>query len=509
MRRTATLLAVGLLLAAFSLVGYRIIGLGYPVLPATPAKAWGVSLEARVPPDQNNARVKIAIPYSHEDQLVVEERIASGPLNVSLVQEGANQVGIWSGNTGAEGAVIRYTATILLQPRRTIKITPPKLDAYPAEVTAAEQALAARFVERWTRLTPPARLRAIAAEIASAAGKARIDNPELPAGPLLEKTHGQVKAVLTLLRAAGLPARVAEGFFLAESVMAAPIRWIEVWTGQEWDRLQPETGHIYPASVSFLVLTLGGAAPVRISVPETLETRWALSKQIISQWRIQFERVQRSARLLDRWSLFSLPPQFQETFRILLLVPIGALMICVLRNIIGFPTFGIFMPVLMALAFRNTGLAYGLCIFGGVLLLGYAVRRWLDRLRLLLVPRLSVMVTLVICCFTLFALAGSKLGLRELMAVGLLPFVILTMTIERFFITVEESGGREALKMALGSAAVAAITHEIIHFEGLQLTFFVYPELLLAVAAFQIVVGRYTGYRLSEYLRFRTFRRPS
>jgi len=325
----------------------------------------------------------------------------------------------------------------------------------------------------------------------------------------LEKTYGQVKALLTLLRAAGLPARVAEGFFLAESVMAAPVRWIDVWTGQEWERVQPETGHIYPASVSFLVLTLGGAAPVRISAPETLETRWALSKQIISQWRMQFERVQRSTRLLDRWSLFSLPPQFQETFRILLLVPIGALMICVLRNIIGFSTFGIFMPVLMALAFRNTGLAYGLCIFGGVLLLGYVVRSRLDRLRLLLVPRLSVMVTLVICCFTLFALAGSKLGLRELMAVGLLPFVILTMTIERFFITVEESGGREALKMALGSAAVAAITHEIIHFEGLQLTFFVYPELLLAVAAFQIVVGRYTGYRLSEYLRFRTFRRAS
>jgi hypothetical protein len=37
----------------------------------------------------------------------------------------------------------------------------------------------------------------------------------------------------------------------------------------------------------------------------------------------------------------------------------------------------------------------------------------------------------------------------------------------------------------------------------------VYPELLLAVAAFQILVGRYTGYRLSEYLRFRTFRRSS
>ncbi len=51
------------------------------------------------------------------------------------------------------------------------------------------------------------------------------------------------------------------------------------------------------------------------------------------------------------------------------------------------------------------------------------------------------------------------------MAVGLLPFVILTMMIERFFVLIEESGARAALRTAAGSAAVAAITHELIHFE--------------------------------------------
>ena len=93
------------------------------------------------------------------------------------------------------------------------------------------------------------------------------------------------------------------------------------------------------------------------------------------------------------------------------------------------------------------------------------------------------------------------------MAVGLLPFVILTMTIERFFILTEEAGVAESFRTAAGSAAVATITHEILHWELLQLTFFVYPELLLAVAAFQVVLGRYTGYRLSELFRFRFFKR--
>jgi hypothetical protein len=154
-------------------------------------------------------------------------------------------------------------------------------------------------------------------------------------------------------------------------------------------------------------------------------------------------------------------------------------------------------------------LIYGLGIFSGFILIGYAARRSMDKLRLLLVPRLSVLLTLVIVCFTAIALFGSKLGLRELMAVGLLPFVILTMTIERFFILMEEAGVREGFRTAVGTAAVSAITHEILHWEALQLTFFVYPELLFAVAAAQVILGRYTGYRLLEFFRFRKLRGSS
>ena len=49
----------------------------------------------------------------------------------------------------------------------------------------------------------------------------------------------------------------------------------------------------------------------------------------------------------------------------------------------------------------------------------------------------------------------------------------------------------------------------MISWEPLQLTFFVYPEILLTVAALQILLGRYTGYRLSELYRFRSLKESS
>ena len=126
-----------------------------------------------------------------------------------------------------------------------------------------------------------------------------------------------------------------------------------------------------------------------------------------------------------------------------------------------------------------------------------------DRYKLLLVPRLATVLTFVIGCLAVLALMGARLGFHHVLSAGLLPMVILTMTIERFFVVAEESGGAAALRMAASTGAVAAITYGILSWEYLQLLFFTYPELLLVVAAGQVALGRYLGYRLTELWRFR------
>ncbi|MGZ3612622.1 MAG: 7TM domain-containing protein [Thermodesulfobacteriota bacterium] len=509
MKRPATLLAMALLLLSFALIGYRVIWLKYPIFPAAPQKVWRLSMDGHVSGGENETTVMVGLPFTHKGQIVAEERIRSGTLAFNLLREGPNQVGVWSGVISPRGEGIGYSATVQVRPQQPTKTKTPILEPYPLNIQEEDQALAKRLVRRWDLLPPSDRLRRIAAALRGIWGSSPPEDQDLKEWSAFQEKHIHLDAVLLLLRAASLPARVVEGLQLAETVKGSTLTWVEVWTGQEWDTLQPDKGEIHQKPVPFLPLTTNGLSATRVINGELSDVRWTLSREIINQWRMQFDRIMRSNRFLDRWSLFRLPPEFQRTFRILILVPIGALMICLFRNIIGLPTFGVFLPVLMALAFRNTGLAYGLGIFWGVVLFGYVVRRQIDKLRLLLVPRLSVILTLVILCIIFFALLGNKFGLREFMAVGLLPFVILTMTIERFFVIVEEAGAREALWTAVGSAGVAVITYKILQLEPLQLTFFVYPELLFVIAAIQALLGRYTGYRLLELFRFRGFWRSS
>jgi hypothetical protein len=508
-KRFITSLVILLFVFSAAIITYRIVWLGYPAIPAAPGQTWHLSIDAHVKTDGKGINMSLGIPVDCPWRMFVEERIYSGTLNFNILSEGQNRFALWSGGQAAGVGMeesIFYHATILMLPKRFYKAEFPDSKEYMFVAGDEEKIVARRLTGKWDNLSSPERIDAIAGTVAGKWGRPGPDKNDLEAWSVMEEKHGKAKALLMLYQSANIPARESEGLFLRETATDKLSKWVEVWDGKRWLNVWAETGNIYEDQTSFLSLVSAGVPAVRMINGEIGDIRWVLVKSVTDRWGLHAERTTRSKSFLDKWSLFRLPPEFQRTFRILLLVPIGALMISILRNVVGFPTFGIFMPVLMALSFRNTGLIYGLGIFFGVILLGYFVRSFLDKLRLLLVPRMSVMLTLVIGGFTILALIGNKFGLKEFMAVGLLPFVILTMIIERFFVLVEESGTLEAFRTACGSAAVAALTYMIISWEPLQLTFFVYPELLLAIVGIQILIGRYTGYRISEFIRFRALK---
>jgi len=509
MKRSVIIFAAILFLIPVAVISYRVFVLGYPFFPVAFGKIWHVSMEARVVPKEKEIAVEIGLPASYGGRRVMGERITSGALDFNFFNEAPNRFGYWAGPVHlGDTQTVSYHASVLVRSRKP-RENPPALEPYQEGIGEQKQALAERLVASWKGLSPPERLRAVAAAATGEWGSAPPASSDLHEWAALREKIGPRLAFLILLRAADLPARIVEGLLLDDTVTRDFHAWMEVWTGKKWESLSLETGNIYGDSSKLLPLVIGGYPPFLLTGGEVSDLRWTISHRIQDYWRLHFEHVRGSSRLLDRLSLFHLPAEFQQAFRILLLVPIAALIIGFLRNVVGFPTFGIFMPVLMALAFRNTGLYYGLGIFTGIMLLGYLLRLGMDKLQLLLVPRLSMILTFVILALAFAALVGSKFDMKGIMAVGLLPIVILTMTIERFFILIEEAGLREAVRTVLGSAAVASISYWIINQEPIQFIFYFYPELLFGVAGVQLLLGRYTGFRLSEIFRFRELRRPT
>jgi hypothetical protein len=99
--------------------------------------------------------------------------------------------------------------------------------------------------------------------------------------------------------------------------------------------------------------------------------------------------------------------------------------------------------------------------------------------------------------------ASVRAGALEPAHVSFFPIAILALTVENFFLTAVEQGRSQAASVLLQTLAVITLVYATIDSFFVQAVVFVFPEVLLGVVAASLVVGRWTGMRLTEYRRFR------
>ncbi len=186
----------------------------------------------------------------------------------------------------------------------------------------------------------------------------------------------------------------------------------------------------------------------------------------------------------------------------ILVLPLIAFFLVVMRNVIGLETFGFFAPMLLALAFLTTGLGWGLLIFGIIVGIGGGLRLALQQLRLHLVARVAILIAVVAVSMAGLTVIGATLGIGPLLHVGIFPMVIIANIIENFTNTQMERGTLEALRLTLNTLLVALASHVGIENTDLRPLVLAFPELLMAVMGVEVLLGCWRGLRLMEYIRF-------
>ena len=301
---------------------------------------------------------------------------------------------------------------------------------------------------------------------------------------------------------AKIPARVVHGIELKQDARDVKLEhWFEAFYDNRFHqfRLNSKSFKVpynflpwYRGKNTLAYISGGTDTHVGISMRKNIESEIS---NVVSEAKIQNPT-------LYKFSLFNLPIDMQRVFQILLLFPLGAIIIVIIRNIIGINSLGTFIPVLIAISFRETKLFNGLCLFSVIIAFGLGVRFFLDKLKLLLVPRLTVVLTSVIIFILVMSMLMHNLGFERNVSIALFPIIILTMVIERLSIIWEEQGSTKAIKLCATTLLVAAIIYLIITNSVISHLMFVFPELSLCFLALALSLGRYTGYRLTECFRF-------
>ena len=192
-----------------------------------------------------------------------------------------------------------------------------------------------------------------------------------------------------------------------------------------------------------------------------------------------------------------------DTIILILMVPVVATIIAIGRLIFGVKGFGIYTPVIITFALVETGLKYGLTIFILVLLTGTLMRYALKRFRLLYLPRFAIVLTVVSLVILLLFAEGAYSHRTGLITVSIFPILIIIILVEKFVAAQIEKGPRTAIRLSLETLVLAVICYYVATWGLFQEILYNYPFIIFGLIILNILLGRYRGLRLSEYIRFR------
>jgi hypothetical protein len=495
-------LIITLFLLGSSLFLYRHMVLDVPLTDTETINSWMIESNLRFTADNNTPiKASFTIPYLPPHFAILDEYFVSRGYGVTTNLNGYNRQTVWSIRRGHGSQSLYYRAIVRQTEGDEQSLSKPSTVKTQA-LTESQKSAVDNIITQ---------VRQTSADIQTfAQSTVRELNKQDGSAKLLTSNtfndESLTHAAILILNQSKIPAMPVKGIYLSQQSKTDLKSLLAVYNGKTWVYINPRTGSA-GLPKEFLIWQYGNDSLFNVSGGSKAQFSLSVSPTPMNALSVAKSRGLQSDSQLLRFSLLQLPVQVQATYKILLTVPIGAFIILLLRNFIGIKTFGTFMPVLIALAFRETHVIWGITLFVIIVSFGLLARFYLDQLRLLLVPRLAAILTVVILLMIVICVFSQNLGLDSGLSVALFPMVILTMTIERMCITWDERGAGEAIKSGVGSLVAAVISYWAMSYQPLQYLIFAFPELLLVLLAIILWFGQYRGYRLFELKRFKVLAR--
>ncbi|MBD2857545.1 UUP1 family membrane protein [Spongiibacter sp. KMU-158] len=494
---------IALLLAVFGAasVAWQIFAQNIPVSAEITEPVWVIDTRISFSPRENMpVKIKQYLPPSWSRFITLDESFIARNYGVNVDTQGNNRVALWSARRTSGNQELFYR--LMLTQRSNTRLSSEE----PGPVFRDSPQLSGVEAVAVDALLKP--IREHSADIETfirEAIKLINDNSNDNARLLLGNNYSEQSraAVLErLLSSAHIPVEQVHTLRLSDTAQQTPELWMRSYNGQRWLYFNPQTG-AQGLPEDRIVWWTGNDPMIQVDGVRNLKVQISSRQRIVNS--IELTQSLSESRGMSGWSMamYSLPLQTQQTFNFVLMIPVGVLLILLLRNIVGLQTLGTFTPVLIGLAFHETGVIWGVLFFTVISCLGLALRSYLEHLHLQLLSRLSTVLTFVVIMMALISVLGHQLGMKHSLSIGLFPMVILTMSIERLSIAWEERGGLHSMKLGLGTLVAATLAHLMMSYSPWVYFIFTFPGTLLVLMAIMLALGHYRGYRLTELFRFK------
>jgi len=196
----------------------------------------------------------------------------------------------------------------------------------------------------------------------------------------------------------------------------------------------------------------------------------------------------------------------QQVLELLLAVMVLATIVSVARYIIGTKSYGIYAPIILAIAYSYTGLRYGLAITLVVILTTLFSYTILKKIRMHYIARIAVNYCLLAILLVIFFIIVKKfgLGLENMPYISGLAVISIAAISDFFIKQYVKKSFKTSVLILFSTVAIAAlgwfvITRDVVTNYMLN-NLWIVPILI----ALNILVGQFTGLRIKDLFRFKS-----
>ncbi len=243
----------------------------------------------------------------------------------------------------------------------------------------------------------------------------------------------------------------------------------------------------------------------------------------LQQGGYEFKFIDEASRRLSIWNFMSYFVNFlvesgipDNTIVLILMLPLIATIVVFMRQVVGMNTFGMYTPLIICLTFLILGLKFGMITLLTALVVGMGTRYALKKVHLLFMSKLAIVMIMITLSLFALLIIGTffKLFDSDFFSLAIFPMLILASITEKFTSIQSEAGFWQTLWLTLQTVIIAIVAYVavggqidlgFINFQWDFLRNFMrhYPEAIFLFLIINIGLGKWSGLRLVEYIRFR------
>jgi len=188
---------------------------------------------------------------------------------------------------------------------------------------------------------------------------------------------------------------------------------------------------------------------------------------------------------------------------IIILLPFLFTLISFFKHLIWVSPMGLIITVLFSVLFFKVWALASTVVMGALLLINLAIWKVISKQTLLYTPKISFIITINIILFIAILNILFKYEVIDVNLSDTIYVILFVIVSERLINVIVSKEFKEYKNTILHTFIVAIVAYMIFSIGFVKVFILAYPEIIVFLAPINYVIGKFTGLRITEYLRFK------